>query len=88
MTIKEKLYKEFVIAKNKLNALRGEELIGGDNIEGYFSSDDFSNRASHHTKNQIRNMIDYTKRCYESELKKMRVENYFNTEEGKQKKSV
>lgn len=86
MTIKEKLYKEYVITKNKLNALRGEELIGGDNIEGYFNSDEFSNRASHHTKNQIRNMIDYAKRCYEFELKKMRVENYFNTEEGKAEK--
>lgn len=86
MTIKEKLYMEYVIAENKLNALIGEDLIGGDNIEGYFNSDEFSNRASHHTKNQIRNMIDYAKRCYESELKKMRVENYFNTEEGKAEK--
>lgn len=38
MTIKEKLYMEYVIAKNKLNALRGEKLIGGDNIEEYFNS--------------------------------------------------
>jgi hypothetical protein len=86
MTIKEKLYKEFVIAKNKLNALRGEELIGGDNIEEYFNSYDFSNRASHHTKDEIRDMIDYAKRCYESEVEKLRVENYFNTEEGKAEK--
>ena len=67
MSIKEKLYMEYVIAENKLNALIGEDLIGGDNIEGYFNSDEFSNRASHHTKNQIRNMIDYAKRCYELE---------------------
>ena len=86
MTIKEKLYKEYVITKNKLNALRGEELIGGDNIEGYFNSDEFSNRASHHTKNQIRNMIDYAKRCYEFELEKKRTEEYFDTEEGKAEK--
>ena len=86
MTIKEKLYKEYVIAENKLNALRDEELIGGDNIEGYFNSDEFSNRASHHTKNQIRNMIDYAKRCYEFELEKKRTEEYFDTEEGKAEK--
>ena len=86
MTIKEKLYMEYVIAENKLNALIGEDLIGGDNIEGYFNSDEFSNRASHHTKNQIRNMIDYAKRCYEFELKKKRTEEYFDTEEGKAEK--
>jgi hypothetical protein len=86
MTIKEKLYMEYVITKNKLNALRGEKLIGGDNIEEYFNSYDFSNRASHHTKDEIRNMIDYAKRCYESEVKKLRIENYFNTEEGKEEK--
>ena len=86
MTIKEKLYMEYVIAENKLNALRDEELIGGDNIEGYFNSDEFSNRASHHTKNQIRNMIDYAKRCYEFELEKKRTEEYFDTEEGKAEK--
>ena len=86
MSIKEKLYMEYVIAENKLNALIGEDLIGGDNIEGYFNSDEFSNRASHHTKNQIRNMIDYAKRCYEFELEKKRTEEYFDTEEGKAEK--
>jgi hypothetical protein len=86
MTQKEKLYKEYVIAKNKLNALYGKKLIGGDNIEEYFNSYDFSNRASHHTKDEIRNMIDYAKRCYESEVEKLRVENYFSTEEGKEEK--
>lgn len=86
MTQKEKLYREFVIAKNKLNALKGETLIGGDNIEEYFNSYDFSNRASHHTKEEIKNMIDYAERCYESEVEKLRVENYFNTEEGKAEK--
>lgn len=86
MKIKEKLYKEFVIAKNKLNALRGEKLIGGNNIEEYFASFDFSNRASHHTKEEIRNMIDYANRCYEDEVEKLRIENYFNTEEGKAEK--
>lgn len=35
MTIKEKLYKEYVITKNKLNALKGENLIGGDNIDEF-----------------------------------------------------
>lgn len=86
MTIKEKLYREFVIAKNKLNALKGEALIGGDNIEEYFNSYDFSNRASHHTKEEIKNMIDYAKRCYETEVERQRTEDYFETEEGKARK--
>ena len=38
MTIKEKLYMEYVITKNKLNALIGENLIGGDNIDEFFES--------------------------------------------------
>lgn len=86
MTIKEKLYKEYVIAKNKLNALRGEELIGGDNIEEYFKSDRFANFARSYTKDEINRRIDYTKSCYEEEVKKLRIENYFNTKEGKAEK--
>lgn len=83
MTQKEKLYREYVIAKNKLLALRGEALIGGDDIEVYFNSYAFSNRANHHTIKEIRRMIDYAKRCYEDEYERLRIENYYNTEEGK-----
>lgn len=86
MTIKEKLYKEYVIAKNKLNALRGEELIGGDNIEEYFNSNIFSIYAKRYTKDDINRMIHNAEIAYEEEVKKLRVENYFNTEEGKAEK--
>ena len=86
MTQKEKLYKEFVIAKNKLNALKGEALIGGDNIEEYFNSYNFSNSASHHTKEEIKGMIHNVNIAYDDEVNKLRVENYFNTEEGKAEK--
>jgi hypothetical protein len=86
MTIKEKLYKEFVIIKNKLNALRGEELIGGDNIEEYFNSNIFAYYAKSYTKDDIKRMIHNAEIAYEEEVEKLRVENYFNTEEGKAEK--
>lgn len=82
MTIKEKLYKEYVIAQNKVNALRGKELIGGENIEEYFNSRDFSYAASTHTKEELRNKIRWAETAYEDEVEKLRVENYFNTPEG------
>lgn len=86
MTIKEKLYKKYVIAKNKLNTLRGEKLIGGDNIEEYFNSDRFFCRAKSYTKDEINRMIHNVEIAYEDEVEKLRVENYFNTEEGKAEK--
>ena len=86
MTQKEKLYKEYVIAKNKLNALRGEKLIGGDNIEEYFRSDVFARFAKSYTKDDINRMIRNAEIDYEDEVEKLRVENYFNTEEGKAEK--
>ena len=82
MTQKEKLYKEYVIAQNKVNALRGKELIGGENIEEYFNSRDFSYAASIHTKEELRLEICRAKTAYEDEVEKLRVENYFNTPEG------
>ncbi len=86
MSIKEKLYREYVIAKNKLNALRGEELIGGDNIEEYFNSNTFAYYAKSYTKDEINRMIHNVEIAYEDEVEKLRVENYFNTEEGKAEK--
>lgn len=88
MTKKEKLYREYVIAKNKLLALRGEALIGGDDIEVYFNSYAFSNRANHHTIKEITNMIDYAKRCYEDETERLRIKNYYETEEGMAVKEI
>ena len=86
MTQKEKLYKEYVIAKNKLNTLRGEKLIGGDNIEEYFNSNTFAYYAKSYTKDEINRMIHNVEIAYEDEVEKLRVENYFNTEEGKAEK--
>ena len=86
MTPKEKLYMEYVIAKNKLNALRGEKLIGGDNIEEYFNSNTFAYYAKSYTKDDINRMIRNAEIAYEDEVEKLRVENYFNTEEGKAEK--
>ena len=86
MTQKEKLYKEYVIAKNKLNALRGEELIGGDNIEEYFNSNIFVYDVKCYKKDDIKRMIHNTNIAYVNEVEKLRVEKYYNTEEGKEEK--
>jgi hypothetical protein len=86
MTIKEKLYKEYVIAKNKIKALCNEELIGGDNIEEYFNSSDFSRDAKCYTKDDIKRMIYNAEIVYQNEVNKLRLENYYKTEEGKAEK--
>lgn len=86
MTQKEKLYKEYVIAKNKLNALYGKKLIGGDNIEEYFNSNTFAYDANSYTIGKLNRMIHNAKIDYEEEVEKLRVENYFSTEEGKEEK--
>ena len=86
MTIKEKLYKEYVITKNKLNALKGENLIGGDNIDEFFESTNFKDNASSYTKDDLKRMIYNVEVSYNIALEEKRVENYFNTEEGKAEK--
>lgn len=89
MTNKEKLYKEYVIAKNKVNTLRGEELIGGDNLEEYFNSRTFSYTAGNYKKDELKQMIRWANVAYETEVDKLRVEHYFNTAEGAaEKKSI
>lgn len=86
MTIKEKLYKDYVITKNKLNALIGEDLIGGDNIDEFFESRTFKNAASSYTKDALNLMIYNVEVSYHNAFEKKRTEEYFNTEEGKAEK--
>lgn len=86
MTIKEKLYKEYVITKNKLNALIGEDLIGGDNIDEFFESRTFKNVASSYTKDELKRKIYNVEVSYNNAFEKKRTEEYFDTEEGKAEK--
>ena len=86
MTIKEKLYMEYVITKNKLNALIGENLIGGDNIDEFFESRTFKNVASSFTKDELKRKIYNVEVSYNNAFEKKRTEDYFNTEEGKAEK--
>ena len=86
MTIKEKLYMEYVIAKNKLNALKGENLIGGDNIDEFFESTNFKDNASSYTKDDLKRMIYNVEVSYNIALEEKRVQDYFSTEEGKAEK--
>lgn len=84
MTIKEKLYREYIIEQNRINALKGVELL--DSSEEFFSSMAFVRKASNLTKQEWKDKINYAKSAYYKEVKKMRLENYFNTEEGKELK--
>ena len=84
MTIKEKLYKEWVIAENKYARLVGEELM--DESDDFFTSNGFSVLAKNTTKSDLKRMIESANYKYDREVEKLRVENYYNTEEGKEKK--
>lgn len=86
MTPKEKLYMEYVITKNKLNALIGEDLIGGDNIDEFFESRIFKNVASSFTKDELKRKVYNVEVSYNNAFEKKRTEDYFNTEEGKAEK--
>ncbi len=83
MTVKEKLYKEYVGVKNMLNALEGKEPIGGADVEEYATTYNFSYAAKRYSKSELINMIDCVKRAYDRKLEEARIEEYYATEEGK-----
>lgn len=80
MTQKEKLYKEFIIKKNKYLSLVGEELLEAS--EEYFNSSKFSVAAKRKTKEELMDDIEYIDSLYERTLFDKRVKDYFLTEEG------
>lgn len=84
MTIKEKLYRELVLAENKYARLVGEELM--DESDDFFTSNGFYMLAKNTTKLDLKRMIESAKYKYDREVEKLRVENYYNTEEGKNRK--
>lgn len=88
MTIKEKLYMKYVIAKNKLNALIGEDLIGGDNIDEFFESRTFKNVASSYTKDELKRKIYNVEVSYNNAFEKKRTEEYSTQKRERQRKSV
>ena len=81
MTIKERLYKEYIIIYNKVCELNGEEPLECN--EEFFNSTRFQCEARTKSKEEWRNSIYYQKLAYEKEVMRLRTENYFNTEEGK-----
>lgn len=84
MTIKEKLYKEYVIVTNKVNTLKGKELM--DDSEEFFASNNFRYIASSYTKDDLRRMIHNAEIAYNEEVKKSRIQSYYDTDEGKERK--
>lgn len=83
MTVKEKLYKEYVSVKNMLNALEGKGSIGGADVEAYSTTYNFSCAARRYSKSELINMIDCVKGAYDRKLEEARIEEYYATEEGK-----
>lgn len=81
MTIKEKLYKEYITIYNKVCELNGEEPL--ECTEEFFNSARFQCEARTKSKDEWRDSISYQKQAYEDEVMRLRLENYFNTEEGK-----
>ncbi len=77
MTKKEKLYKEYLTVKNKLNTLLGE---GSFDVEKDFDRVAF--RAKTYTKDELEYMIRVAETNYNNEVEKKRARDYFKTEEG------
>ena len=82
MTRKEKLYRDYIIEYNKVCELTGEALL--DCSEEFFNSAVFRHEASVHTLLYWLDAIEYQKVRYSEELKRIRVEEYLNTDEGKE----
>ena len=81
MTIKERLYKEYITIYNKVCELNGKEPLECN--EEFFNSTRFQCEARTKSKEEWRNSIYYQKLAYEKEVKRLRTENFLNTEEGK-----
>ena len=81
MTIKEKLYKEYITIYNKVCELNGKEPLVCN--EEFFNSTRFQCEARTKSINEWRESISYQEYVYEHEVMRLKIENYFNTEEGK-----
>ena len=81
MSIKEKLYKEYIINYNKVCELNGKEPLECN--EEFFNSPRFQCEARTKSINEWRESISYQEYVYEHEVMRLKIENYFNTEEGK-----
>jgi hypothetical protein len=86
-TIKERLFKEYVIAQNKLDKLNGVTPIF-EASEEFFTRHNFRYLATTYTKEELRRNIEYAKLGYDVQVEKLRIENYYNTEEGKERKAT
>lgn len=82
MTRKEKLYRDYIIEYNKVCELTGESLL--DCSEEFFNSAIFRHKASVHTLLYWLDAIEYQKARYSEELKRLRIERFYNTDEGKE----
>lgn len=84
MTQKEKLYMEYITIYNKVCELNGKEPL--ECSEEFFNSTRFQSEARTKSKNEWREKICYQHYTYEREVMRLRIENYYNTEEGKEEK--
>ena len=81
MTIKEKLYKEYITIYNKVCKLNGTEPL--ECSEEFFNSARFQDEARTKSKDEWKKEISCQVYGYERAVMRLRLEDYFNTEEGK-----
>lgn len=84
MTQKEKLYKELTLITNKLHRLTGKPLM--NESDEYFSSAAFSYLARSKKIEELKSDIQWMEDAYNFKMKKLKIEEYYNTEEGKKHK--
>ena len=81
MTIKENLYKEYITIYNKVCKLNGTEPL--ECSEEFFNSARFQDEARTKSKDEWKKEISCQVYGYERAVMRLRLEDYFNTEEGK-----
>lgn len=82
MTKKETLYKEYISITNKVCDVMGITKWEREDEE-YFSSDEFKRKASVKTVKEWESKIATEQKTYQYEIKKKKLSDFFNTENGK-----
>lgn len=86
MNQNETLYRNYIILQNKINRLKGKEIL--DESEDYFNSTDFKDSAESMRAEDLEKCIAYLSVSYEVALYNLRVEEFYNTDQGKAKKET
>ena len=87
MTIKEKLYREYLELDNELKCLKGQEDEVVEITDDFVNSYKFKNKAATSTKDECRHDINYKREVIKHTKEKMELDAWFTTPEGTAYKS-